>query len=444
MTMITLVRAAIGLSSFALVAHGQSVSGRPRATASPISEYTVSGIRVIHKLVPANDVIAMRLYLRGGSAALTPANAGIERFMATVATRGTKKYDGDEFAALATSTGSQFGFEVDYDFSAFSGQGVRQHFDATWDLFTQAALHPTFPREEVEQARGRLLNDLKQRTDDPDSHLTILADSLLYAGHPYALDPEGTTAAITNITRDDLVKWHRSRLAKPNLVLIVVGNVSRAQLSQKVRSAFGSLPSTGAKLVSLAPLGAMTGDVTVVKQDLPTNYIMGVYAAPGPSSADFPAFRVATRILSERLFEEVRTKRNLTYAVSAGVATRAINRGNLYVTAVDPDTTIKVILSEVRRLQREPVPVDRLKQSINVFATNLLMMQQTNMGQAVQLGLWEFSGGGWRNAVGYVDRLRKVTPAEVQQAATKYLRNTRFVIIGDPAKIDRKSFIAME
>jgi predicted Zn-dependent peptidase len=101
------------------------------------------------------------------------------------------------------------------------------------------------------------------------------------------------------------------------------------------------------------------------------------------------------------------------------------------------------MISEVKRLQSEPVALDRLQQTINVFATGLLMGQQTSMGQAATLGLWELTGGGWRNGVSYVERLRKVTPAQVQQAATKYLRNARFVVIGDPAKIDRKSFIAM-
>ena len=420
-----------------------TVAARPKATVPQISEFTVAGIRVIYKPITANDVIAVRLYVKGGSASLTPETAGIERFILGVSDRGTKKYDGDQIAARSTATGTRIFGETDYDFSVYSGQGVRQHWNETWDLFTQVVLHPTFPESEVEQIRGRILNDLQQRTDNPDAHLELLADSLMYAGHAYAVDPEGTTAAISKLTRDDLVKWHRRRLTKANLLLVVVGNVSRADLTAKVRAAFGTLPATGGGATKLTSLGASTPDVMVVKQDLPTNYIMGVYAVPDPASPDFPAVRVATRVLSERLFEEVRTKRNLSYAVSSGIGTRATNRGSLYVTAVDPDTTIKVMISEVKRLQTEPVPLNRLQQSINVFATGLLMGQQTSMGQAATLGLWEVSGGGWRNGVSYVERLRKVTPAQVQQAATKYLRNARFVVIGDPAKIERKSFITM-
>jgi len=409
-----------------------------RAAATPvITKFVVAGIPVILKPITANDVVAVRLYVRGGSAAQTATTAGIERFIGSVASRGTAKYDGDEFAALATTTGTNIAFEAGYDFSAFQAQGVRQHWNQTWDLFTQAVLHPLFPPEEVEQIRGRLLNGLKQRVDDPDSHLEMAADSVLYAGHAYAVNPEGSPDAIARITRDELAAWHKRRLTRENLVLVVVGNVSRADLTKKVQAAFGALPATGGAAPKLAPLGDLKPDVLLVKQDLPTNYIMGVYVAPDPRSPDFPALRVATRVLSERLFEEVRTKRNLSYAVYSGMGSRSANRANIYVTAVDPDTTLKVMLNEIRRLQQEPVPVDRLKQSINVFATGLLMQQQTNMGQAAQLGLWEISGGGYQNAGRYIERLRAVTPQDVQRVATKYLRNARFVIIGDPSKIDR-------
>ena len=432
-----------GTSLCATIAGAQARPATARAasrTAPAISEFVVAGIPVIHKPITANDVIAVRVYIKGGSAALTPESAGIERFIAAVSDRGTKKYNGDQIAARLTSTGTRLGSENGYDYSVVTGQGVRQHWNATWDLFTQVALHPTFPDSEVEQMRGRLLNDIRQRADNPDLHLEMLADSLMYAGHAYAVDPAGTAASIGKLTRDDLVQWHRRRLTKANLLIVVVGNVTRADLTAKIRAAFGHLPATGGTAPQPAALREAAPDVIVVKQELPTNYIMGVYGVPGPESPDFPAVRVATRILSERLFEEVRTKRNLSYAVSSSIGTRTANRGTLYVTAVDPDTTIKVMLSEVRRLQTEPIPLDRLRQSINVFATGLLMGQQTNMGQAAALGLWELSGGGWQHGVSYVDRLRKVTPAQVQEAATKYLRNARFVVIGDPAKINRRSF----
>jgi zinc protease len=405
--------------------------------ATAVTKFTAGGITVIHKQIAANDVVAARLYLRGGAAALTPSTAGIERFIGEVSTHGTEKYTKDQFAHFATITGTNIGSAVDFDYTVFTLQAVRQHWDEAWGLFVQATLHPTFPADEVEQVRGQIRDDLAQRLDTPDGHLQELGDSVLYAGHPYAVDPNGTADVIGQLTRDELVAWHRRRLTKANLLLVVVGNLPRADLASQVAAAFAGLPDSGGGAAVVAPLGAGRAEVALVQQDLPTNYILGLYPAPGPSSPDYPALRVATRVLSERLLEEVRTKRNLSYAVFAGLDDRVANRGILYVTAVDPDTTLRVMQTEVHRMQREAVPAQRLAQSVNVFLTSYLMSQQTNMGQAGQLGLWELFGGGWANASAYLNRVRAVEPADVQRVARQYMQHFAFAMIGDTTKVNR-------
>jgi zinc protease len=411
-------------------------------TAPQITEFYAGGIKVIHKPVTANDVIAVRLLLRGGSAVTNASNAGIENLMVQSLTSGTQKYSKDAFTALATSTGTQVSGTPGLDFTAISAQGVRQHFNEAWDLFTQAALQPTFPDDQVQQVRDQIVNDLKQHRDDPDSYLNDVADSLLYAGHPYAAEPEGTPETIAKLGRAELLQWHKQRMAKANLVLVVVGNVPRAELESKVAAAFGALPTTGGSMPVVPALASDRSSVTVIQRELPTNYILGLYPAPGRASPDFPALQMAVNVLSDRLFEEVRTKRNLTYAVSSALRPARQSKGTLYVTAVDPDTTVKVIFSEVRRIQNERVPASRLREAISEFITAYWMGQETNMGQATALGNWELTGGGWRNARLYVDRMSAVTPADVQRVAARYLKNARFVVIGDPKKVNQSLFMA--
>ena len=419
----------LGSLTFGAETAAQQVSGT--------SKFSVAGIPVIFKPVRANDVVAVRLYLRGGSANLTPANAGIEALMFEAAQEGTQKYDKDALNERLVETGTAISSEAGYDYSVLALRAVRQHWNEAWDVFSEVALRPTFPAAELEIVRGRMIDDLKRIPDDPDSYLNYLADSSLYAGHAYAVRPGGTPQSIASIRRDALADWHRRRFTKQNLLIVVVGNVSREDLIAKVRSAFGRLPATGGSAMPTRALRPVTPDVVVVKRELPTNYITGYFAAPAISHRDYAALRVATDVLGDRLFEEVRTKRNLTYAVGAGLASRATNRGSLYVTAVQPDTTLKVIFSEVRRLQREPLSRSTLAENVSTFITQFWLGQQTSMGQAAQLGAFELVGGGWRNLYSFVDAVRRVTPADVQRVARKYMQHGRFAVIGDPAKVDR-------
>ena len=417
-----------------------AVARLSEAQQSGVTEFTVAGVRVIFKPVSANEIIAVRLYLRGGSANLTPQSAGIERFAGELARRGTERFSADAFAALAARTGTQIGVEAGHDFTVFTLRTVRDSWNDAWDLFTQAALHPTFPADQFALVRDQLLSLMRQRADNPGPQLTYLADSVFYAGHTYALDPEGSEAALGALTRDDLVRWHGERFTKENLLLVVVGNVARADLEARIAAAFGPLPARGGTARRPGPYTARPADVMVVPRRLPTNYVMGLYVAPARSDADDAAANVGIRILSERLFEEVRTKRNLSYAVGAGLHADRVNAGTLLVFTTEPDTALKVMRHEVERLAAEPIPPNRLAETVNVFLTNYLMGQEANMSQASDLGAFEMVGGGWRRAGSFPDRVRAVTPADVQRIARRYLRNVRFVVIGDSSKVDRRLF----
>jgi predicted Zn-dependent peptidase len=56
------------------------------------------------------------------------------------------------------------------------------------------------------------------------------------------------------------------------------------------------------------------------------------------------------------------------------------------------------------------------------------------------LAQYELIGGGWRNSADFIDRLRAVTPADVERVAQKYMRNIRFVVLGNPKSIDTRIF----
>ncbi len=408
-----------------------------QTTDAQITKFDVAGIPVILKPITANDVIAVRLYLKGGAASLTPANAGVEAMMLAASTQGTSKYGKDAFTALSTETGTNIGSQTTMDYSVLTMQGVRQNWNKAWDLFTEAALHPAFPASEVQVVQGQMIDAAKRRADDPDEYLTYLADSLFYTGHPYSVVPTGTEASLSAITRDALAAWHKQRMTKENLVIVVVGNVSRADLTNKIQAAFGSLPATGGKAASVKAVASVTPELVVVERSLPTNYITGYYTAPSLTDPDYIAFRAATDLLQDRLFEEVRTKRNMTYAVAAGLETRAANRGRVYVTAVDPDTTVKVIYSTVKQLQDNPVSAATVAENVNASLTAYLMGQETNMGQAAALGLWEVTGGGWQNYEKFITGYKHVTPADIQRVAKQYMQHGRFVVIGDPKKVTR-------
>ena len=151
--------------------------------------------------------------------------------------------------------------------------------------------------------------------------------------------------------------------------------------------------------------------------------------------------RVATTILNSRLFQEVRQKRQLSYAPSASLDSLSANTANIYVTAVDANQTVTVMLNVIKSLKTTPIQQAEIEGMAGQFLTNYYMKQETNAAQALELAKYELIGGGWRNSFELLNRLRGVTSAEVQNVAQKYMKNIRFVVIGNPQAIEKNIFL---
>jgi predicted Zn-dependent peptidase len=87
---------------------------------------------------------------------------------------------------------------------------------------------------------------------------------------------------------------------------------------------------------------------------------------------------------------------------------------------------------------------DQISGSAGQFLTNYYLSQETNAAQAGELARYEILGGGWKNSFEFINRIREVKPADVRAVANKYMRNLRFVVIGNPSSVNKAVFIPAE
>jgi zinc protease len=99
------------------------------------------------------------------------------------------------------------------------------------------------------------------------------------------------------------------------------------------------------------------------------------------------------------------------------------------------------MLNEIARLQHNLISPDDINAVIAQFLTSYYIGQETNAAQASELAQYELIGGGWRNSLTFLEKLRAVTPADVQRVSQKYMRNIRFVVLGNPQQIDKTVFM---
>ena len=317
----------------------------------------------------------------------------------------------------------------------FGLRATRATFDSTWMILASRLMYPTLEPGEFELVKEQILTAVRQRTDNPDALVAALADSFAFAGHPYARQPVGTVQSIGALTVDDVRRYHAQQIVKSRLLLVIVGNVPRPRVERLVRRTIAQLPA-GSYAWTLPDTVSIPGSGFVFEQrSLPTNYILGIYAGPSAASKDYQALRVASAVLSGQLFAEIRSRRNLTYAVDAPFFERAIGAGGLYVTTVSPDTTLALMRQQVAALQQGTIDGDALERLIQQFITEYFLNNETNAEQATFLARAQLYRGDYRAGERFVDELRQVTPDDVRRVSRRYMRNIRFAYVGDRQRL---------
>jgi zinc protease len=393
-------------------------------------------VHVILRRVRANNVVAANLYLLGGTRQVPAARAGLEPLLLEVSERGTAKYPRDRLRATMARLGSIVGVDADPDWTTFALRSTVATFDSSWAVFADRVMRPTLDSAEVELVRAQAVSAVRQRRDSPDAQLEYLADSVAFAGHPYAVPPAGNEASLAAIPLAELRRYQQEQMVTSRMLLVVVGDVSREQVQRLVAATLGTLPRGSYRWTPQPPPAAWAPALVTEQRQLPTNYVLGYFPGAAAWSPDYFPLRIVASVLTGQFYSEIRSKRNLSYAVSSPFLDRATAAAGIYVTTTDPATTLRLMREELFNLQEGWVTPRGLESLKEQFITEYFLDNETNADQANFLARAQLYRGDWRRAASFVDELRAVTPADVRRVARQYLRGLRLAYVGDPTKLD--------
>lgn len=419
-----------------------AAGGSPRACVAPLTDtattmFRVAGIPVILRRVASNEVVTANVYLLGGVRQTTAVTAGIEPFLLDVSERGTTNASRDALRLAMAQLGTRIDVDPDVDWTAMSVRATTRTFDGTWAIMADRLMHPAIDSAAVEFVRQQYLSGVRQRGDSPDALVEFLADSLTYRGTSYGRSIAGTERSISGFTRAMLRRYEATQMVKSRMLVVVVGNVTRADVERLIASTLGRLPVGTYRWTIPPPPPPGTPELVEAQRVLPTNYIYGLYHGPAASSADDQALRVAAAVLESELFGVIRSERHLSYAVEAPFVDHALASGGLYVTTEWPDTTLALMRHEVELLQTANVNPRALDRLVQQFITEYFLDNETDADQANFLARAELFRGDYRLADRFVDELRRVTPADVKRVARTYMHGIAFAYVGDTAKLGR-------
>ena len=98
-------------------------------------------------------------------------------------------------------------------------------------------------------------------------------------------------------------------------------------------------------------------------------------------------------------------------------------------------------LKELQKMKDELIPQKDLSNKIRQFLTFYYLGEETNQSQANSLAFYELAGVGYKERANFIKHVNKVSAADIQNAAQKYMKNLQFVLIGNPESLEIANFM---
>ncbi len=409
----------------------------PISRESDTTRFVVDGIPVILRRVVSNDVVSANVYLLGGVRQVTDETEGIEPFLLDVSERGTRHYPRTVLRRTMARLGTTIVVEPEIDWTVLGVRATSSTLDSTWAVMADRLTAPRLDAADIALIRQQYLSAVRQRNDNPDALVDWLADSSAFAGSPYGRSLIGTEHSISAASRATLERYLKTQIVRSRLLIVIVGNATQAHVEQLVHASFARLPVGSYRWTIPAEPPPISTSLVMRERALPTNYILGYFQGPSAKSPDYDVLQLATSALSGQLFAEIRTRRNLSYAVNAPFLDRALSAGGLYVTTTEPDSVLDIMRSNIILMQANLVDRGALDHLIQQFITQYFLDNETDADQADFLARAELYHGDYREAERFVDDLRRVTPADIQRVARTYMHNVAFAYVGDTMRVSR-------
>ena len=402
-------------------------------------EIMVDGVKVIFK-PSIKEIISVRLFIKGGTANYPKDQEGIETIALSVATEGgTKAQTKTEFASALEKIGTSISSSSSLDFSDVSMTCVKSFWDPSWKLFAEAITAPRFDEKEFSIIKERTIAQAKEAEADPDEYLKNKALQNTFSNGNYSKIPSGTVQSLEKLTLQQTIAHYNSILGKQNCFLVVVGNMTEADLKQKVSAAFKALGA--GKLSKQEPRFEFKPAANIENREIETNYIRGTMNAPSINEKEGIPMMLAMAIMRDRFFLELRTKRSLSYAPSAFYATSAMNNPYVvyYISSTDPKQSLQVMIEEINKVKNQGFSEKELKDMKETYLTNHFLGLETNDSQTMSLGMSEVAGD-WRKAESFMEAVEKTTIQDVNAVFKKYSSSINWTYLGKESAVSKDDF----
>jgi zinc protease len=391
-------------------------------------------------------LVQISVVVGAGAAADPRGKAGLANLTAEMLDRGAGGRSALELSDVVDHLGADLSAAAGWDQTLVGLNVPSLRLGEALSVLADVVRRPAFPPEELERVRKELLTELLQWRDEPRALVRVAFARALYGDHPYGRVTEGSERTVGGMTRADLQAFYAAYFQPGNVTLVAAGDVTAQVLLAKLEEAFGSW-SGNAALPAPVPAAPQARGRAVWLVDLPEaaqSEIRIGRVGPSRNTSDYFPLVVANTLLggsfTSRLNQNLREQHGYAYGAGSVFDFRLSTGPFFAAAAVQTDKTAAALSEFFKELEgiRRPVSEDELARAKNYVALRYPAGFETVGELAAKLEEKVVFGLPDDFFTSYMDRVAKVTAADVARATAQWIdpRAVVVVVVGDRKKIE--------
>ena len=387
-----------------------------------------NGLRILTEPMTQVRSVSIGVWLTRGSRHETAERGGIAHFVEHMLFKGTSSRSAEDIAQQIDSIGGQLDAFTAKEYASYYIKVLDEHLPLAIDVLSDIVRNPAFSPDDIEREKKVVLEEIKMVEDTPDDLVHELFTQGFWENHPLGRPILGTPETVESFNAPLLRDYFGGVYNAKNLIVSAVGNVEHSRVRELVQEKFGSLTPAGEPAVEDSPQVARK--ILIRNKELEQSHVcLGVGSYAQNHDDRYASYVLNTLLggsMSSRLFQNVREKRGLAYAVFSGLsAYRDAGSFTIYAGCSNEAVgeVIDLCVEELRTVKSAPVPDAELRRSKDHLKGSLMLSLENTASRMSHLARQEIYFDRQFGLDETLDGIERVSAADVQRVATDLFRN---------------------
>ncbi len=350
-----------------------------------------NGVRVVSETVTHVQSVSVGIWVGVGERDEDKPVRGISHFIEHMLFKGTPRRDARQIADEIESRGGNLNAFTDKEYTCYYAKALAEHLSVVMDVLTDMLRNSTLDPTELAREKGVVLEEIKRYKDTPEDLVHDLFAQTIWTTHPLGRPVIGTERTVSNLEREHLTEYIGTHYTPDRIVVSAAGNVEHEDVVALAMKFLGDLKGEPYSRRTRRPRSSGQSK-SVRKRTEQMHFCLGVQGY-GQLEDDRYTLTIVDSVLggnmSSRLFQEIREKRGLAYAI--GSYSVCYMESGLFAVygGTSPETydeVIQLVRAEIEKLKKHNLTKDEVSKAKTQFKGALVLGLENMSSRMMRMG----------------------------------------------------------